>query len=138
MNKLKLLFLSFFLLFSANSLVIAEPLQWKKFKFVTYRVKILSKGKILNKYISPDKKITLIYQRDNNSVNKNSLYIILDKNYYFIDNYQQLKNIKWSNNSKNIYFEAIKQIDNQISYWKINYSITSNIAFARVLKILQD
>ena len=135
MNKklLAIFITSITLSFIVNN-VVAEGLRWKKVKTVAFSINQIPKGKIISNYNSPDKKYQLIYQKDISG--NQALYIKSAKSYKFIDNFQEIKKVKWSEKSDKVSFEAIKEINiDEISYWKINYLPNMNVAFSQVLQM---
>lgn len=124
-----------FVIYSSENKIYAEVLSWKKVKFVTYESLEKPEGKIIKEFISPDKKYSLFYFSKKDT-NKYKLYLKKDTSYNFIDEYQEIKNIKWSDDSSKVYFEAIKELNyTEISYWKVSYLPKIQTAFSKVLKI---
>lgn len=127
----------FLVLINAFNYIQAQGLRWKDVKTIAYDVKSLPKEKILFNFYSPDNIYNLIsYQEKINKGNSLSLYSKNGNQYRYIDNYKEITNIKWSDNSSKVYFEAIKDLNHdEISYWKITYFLKINVIFAQVLQI---
>jgi hypothetical protein len=115
----------------------ADGLKWEKYKTVSFELKELPVGKMVNDYPSPDKKSKLLTQLViENNIKTFNLYFVKDNKYSFIDQYQELKRVTWDKDSSKVYFHAIKKINyEEIGYFKLRYIPSKNLIIGLMLKI---